>query len=52
MNLKKLSLGAFTVILSTGLLFGCADEDQDSEPTNEEPTEEQQENESDEEKEE
>lgn len=42
MNLKKVTLGTFTIILSTGVLFGCgnADDQQEQDPA-EQPTEEQ-----------
>ncbi|HLS08421.1 hypothetical protein [Lentibacillus sp.] len=48
-KLKKLKIGASTVILSSGLLFGCAapnldnDDEQESDPT-EEPSEQQDQN--------
>ncbi|OZU87589.1 hypothetical protein CIL03_15990 [Virgibacillus indicus] len=43
MKLKKLTLSTSTVILSTGLLFGCgnANDEQEPDPT-EEPSEQQQ----------
>ncbi|WP_174612717.1 hypothetical protein [Virgibacillus ihumii] len=44
MNLKKLTIGASTVILSSGLLFGCGspnlNDEQEPDPTNE-PSEQQ-----------
>lgn len=40
MKLKKFTLGMFTVLLSTGLLFGCGtpNDEQEPDPT-EEPSE-------------
>ncbi|GAA0596080.1 hypothetical protein GCM10009001_10230 [Virgibacillus siamensis] len=46
-KLKKLTVGAFTVILSSGLLFGCGapnlNDEQEPDPT-EEPSEQQDQN--------
>ncbi|WP_167396051.1 hypothetical protein [Lysinibacillus parviboronicapiens] len=46
--MKKLIIGTFTAILSTGLLFGCgtANDEQEPDPT-EEPSEQQDQNQND-----
>ncbi|MFD1707351.1 hypothetical protein ACFSCZ_11475 [Siminovitchia sediminis] len=41
MDMKKLTLGVSTAILSTGLLFGCSAEEEPQDPATEESTEQQ-----------
>ncbi|WP_167395946.1 hypothetical protein [Lysinibacillus parviboronicapiens] len=45
--MKKIIMGTFTVILSSGLLFGCGTADDEQEPDSTEEPSEQQENQND-----